>query len=258
MQIPPKNALGQRMTVNRNLSQDERVWHFRSAWNVAALNCRDEVYRPILEGYRAYIVDNARTLRRLNDRVEEEYREREVSARDALLAREDHMTKVYNFFALPSARGDFCRVMLDISNRSLASPPEDPVDFALANFPLLEVPFDRFFMAYEGYQVAAAQWDERYGQYHGPSQPGWVAVQAARERDQTLPSVEDSDPSDTLVAPTEVAGTMIDPDTGAVVPVIPVIEGVVSQPLVQPIPIEPPETAGDASGLERESAGGAL
>lgn len=229
------------MTVNRNLSEDERVWHFRSAWNVAALNCLSDPYSPIIEGYRSYITDNERTLKRINDRVEREYLRREGSQRAALLAREEHMTRVYNFFALPSARGDFCRAMLAVALDARANPPADPSAFALANFGRLEVPFDRFFAAYEGYQRASAEWDARYGALYGPSQPGWVAVQRAKASGRSVPSAEDSDPGDTLSTPTSVAGTVTDAQTGAAVPVIPVEDGFISQPVTEPLPTQKPD-----------------
>ena len=244
MQIPPLNAAGKRMTINRGLSEDERVWHFRSAWNVAALNCLGDPYGPIVEGYRNYIVDNQRILKRVNDRVEQEYRSRERSRRAALLAREEHMTRVYNFFALPSARGEFCRLILDIALEAQANPPEDPIAFALGNFDRLEVPFDRFFLAYEGYQRNSADWDARYGELYGASQPGWVAVQQARANGQPVPSAEDDDPGDTLSTPTAVAGTVTDAETGAEVPIIPVEEGFVSQPVTEPLPNDDPPGGG--------------
>lgn len=236
MAIPPQNPQGKRLTINRDLTEDETVWHFRSAWNVAALNCLGEPYGPIVEGYRSYVLDNERTLKRINDRVEQEYRRRERSRREALLAREEHQTRVYNFFALPSVRADFCRVVLDISNRLLAAPPEDPAAFALDNFDNLEVPFDRFFTAYEAYQRDSAAWDTKYGALYGPSQPGWVAVQEAKANGAPIPSVDDADPTDTLLAPTPVAGTVVDAETGAELPVIPVQEGIYSQPVVEPLP----------------------
>jgi hypothetical protein len=143
-------------------------------------------------------------------------------------------TRLYNFFALPSARADFCRVMLDIASTSLAAPPADPVTFALANFDRLEVPFDTFFTQYEAYQRASAQWDAKYGDLFGPSHPGWVAVQQARAEGIEVPSV-DSNPAATLSRPAEVAGEVKDAETGASVPVIPVEDGVISQPVSEPI-----------------------
>lgn len=242
MEIPPVNAGGERMTINRDLTDDERVWHFRSAWNVAALNCPGETYAHILEGYRSYITDHVRVLKGVNDRIEQQYRNRENSRRAALIAREEHMTRVYNFFALPSARGDFCRLMLSIAMDSRDNPSSDPIAYALANFGRLEVPFDRFFTDYEGYQRASAEWDARYGAMYGASQPGWVAVQEARAMGVQIPSAKDDAPGDTLSTPAVVAGTVRDPQTGAMVPVIPVDEGMISQPVVEPVRSDkPPE-----------------
>ncbi len=244
MQIPPLGPDGRRQTIHRGLSQDELAWHFRSAWNVAAVNCLEDSYAPIVEGYRSYIGDNAVVLKSLNDRIENEYRRREGSARAALLAREDHMTRVYNYFAIPSARGDFCQVMLQIALETQASPPADPIGFALANFPRIEAPFENFFTAYERYQRDSAAWDAKYGDLYGPSQPGWVAVQEARARGVEIPSAEISDPAQTL----SKSGFVSDPESGASIPVIPVDQGFVSQPITEPLPSDNPEDNSGGAG----------
>lgn len=234
MQIPGKDASGQRETVNRGVSDDEKVWHFRSAWNVAALNCTSAQYQPILTAYSSYISDHARSLKAVNDRVERDYRRKNGSRRAGILAREEHMTSVYNFFALPPARAGFCRAALDVSNRYIANTPSDAVEFANANFAVLEAPFDTFFTDYERYQRESAAWDAEYGERYGPSQPGWVAVQEARKNGVPVPSAE-GDPSSTLAEPTSVAGAVADQETGVDVPVVPAPENFVSQPVTQPI-----------------------
>ncbi len=234
MQVPIRNEAGVRQTINQGLSDDERVWHFRSAWNVAALNCLDPQYEPILTGYKAFIGDNERTLKRINDRIDQAYRKREGSQRAALLTREEKMTRVYNFFTLPPARSGFCRTMLNIANLALAEPPKDAAEFALVNLPVIEVPFDNFFTDYEGYQRDSAAWDVKYGNRYGASQPGWVAVQEARANGVPVPSFELSDPVLTLAVPARSAGTVTDVETGASVPVIPVDENVISQPVIEP------------------------
>ncbi|WP_299191548.1 hypothetical protein [uncultured Erythrobacter sp.] len=233
MEIPGKNLFGKRQTVNRGLSADERVWHFRSAWNVAALNCVTAQYEPVLTAYSAYISDHAGALGAVNDRIDAEYRREAGARRAGILARQSHMTSVYNFFALPPARSRFCRAALEISNRySLA--PVDPIEFAKDNFDLIEEPFELFFEEYEQYQRASAEWDEKYGEQYGASQPGWVAVQEARANGIAVPSVGDA-PASTLAAPTTPAGAVTDPATGLAVPVVPVAEGFVSQPVTQPV-----------------------
>ncbi|QUL39415.1 hypothetical protein KDC96_08775 [Erythrobacter sp. JK5] len=237
MNIPSVGADGKRLTVNRGLTEDETVWHFRSGWNVAALNCTAPQYAPITDAYRAYITDHARALKRVNDRIDAIYN-RELGARRAgIVAREGEMTQVYNFFALPPARRGFCATMLDLSNRALAAPPSDPIAFALANFPLLEAPFDTFFDEYEQYEQQSSEWDRRYGALYGPSQPGWVAVQRARSAgDPNVPTPGMGDPAATLAAPAAASTLVADPDTGNEIPVVPVNENFVSQPVVEPIP----------------------
>ena len=234
MEIPARDASGVRRTINTGLSDDESVWHFRSAWNVAALNCTAAQYQPILTAYSGYISDHARNLKRVNDRIEARYRRENGGRRAGIFAREEHMTAVYNYFALPPARAGFCRAALDISNRYLATPPSDPVAFATANFPVVQAPFEVFFNDYERYQQLSAQWDAQYGERYGQSQPGWVAVQEARRANVSVPSVG-GNPAATLAQPSYITAEMPDAETGAEVPVVPVQENFVSQPVTQPV-----------------------
>jgi hypothetical protein len=222
MALPTRGPDGRRITVNSNLTNDQLVWNLRSAWNVAALNCLAPEYEPILQGYRAFLTKNVKGLKAVNDRIEKTYTSRFRVKRDAIVARDAYTTQVYNFFAEPAARAGFCRAALDMANRALAAPPTDPLAFAQANFDGLLVPFDQFFNEYEAYERASAEWDAKWGAMFGASQPGWVAVQQARAGAVTAP-------------PTGVVQTVIDPVTGLPVPVIPVKEGVTSQPVVQPI-----------------------
>ena len=235
MEIPGKNFLGRRQTINRGISTDEQVWHFRSAMNVAALNCTAPQYEPILAAYSAYIADHADELRAISERIDKEYRKDADTRREGIIAREEQMTSVYNFFALPPARTRFCRAALDIANRALAAPVEDPVEFAKDNFALLEEPFEQFFEEYEAYQDASSQWDAKWGERFGETQPGWVAAQEARARRDSIPAVGIGDPSTTLAEPGAPVQTVTDPDTGAQVPIIPLPDNVVSQPVVEPV-----------------------
>ena len=228
MKIPPRGADGQRITVNSNLSDDRLVWHLRSAWNVAALNCLAPEYEPILTGYRAFLNNNVRGLKAVNDRIEKTYNDRHRVRRNAIIARDAESTQVYNFFANPAARSGFCLAALDVANRYLAAPKTLPLAFAQANFPVMMAPHEEFFNQYEAYQRASAEWDAKYGEKYGASQPGWVAVQQARANGEDVPTF-------TAFAASAVSQTVIDPETGAAVPVVPVQQGFVSQPVVEPI-----------------------
>ena len=228
MKIPPRGPDGRRITINSNLSDDRLVWHLRSAWNVAALNCLAPEFDPILQGYRAFLANNVRTLKAVNDRIEKTYNDRYRVRRDAVVARDAESTQVYNFFANPAARSGFCLAALDVAKRYLAAPKTLPLAFAQANFPVMLAPHEEFFNQYEAYQRASAEWDAKYGERYGPSQPGWVAVQQARANGEEVPTY-------TSFAAAAASQTVIDPDTGAAVPVIPVQEGFVSQPVVEPV-----------------------
>jgi hypothetical protein len=174
-------------------------------------------------------------LKRVNDRLERVYRSQADTRREAMVARDHQTTMVYNFFALPPARSAFCSAALELSNRALANPPQDALAFARENFGQLTEPFDVFFDEYETYQQLSAQWDAKYGERYGPSQPGWVAVQKARAGGTYVPRAGESDPSTTVANP---GGTtsVTDPETGEKVPVVPVDERAVSQPVTQPLP----------------------
>jgi hypothetical protein len=220
MDIPARGPDGKRVTVNTGISDDQLVWHLRSAWNVAALNCLAPEYEPILEAYRGFLTKNARSLKATNDRIEAEYAKKHKTKRAAYVARDGTVTQVYNFFALPAARSGFCRAALDMSNR--------------ANLDGLLVPFETFFDDYEAYQRASAEWDAKWGAQYGASQPGWVVVQQARASGAPVPGIGD------LTGQGVEMTTVIDPVTGAAVPVVPVNENVTSQPVVQPIKAQTP------------------
>jgi hypothetical protein len=232
MKIPPLGPDGKRITVNSNLNDDRLVWHLRSAWNVAALNCLAPEYEPILQGYRTFLTNNVRTLKGVNDRIEKTYLDRFRARRDAVVARDGESTQVYNFFANPAARSGFCLAALDVANRYIAADKTQPLPFAKENFQILLVPLESFFNEYETYQRAAAEWDEKYGERYGASQPGWIATQQARANGEEVPTYT------SFAAATQ---TVIDPETGMAVPVVPVQDGFVSQPVIEPLAIPQPQ-----------------
>lgn len=240
MNVPQIGLDGKRITVLSNPSADERVWYFRSAWNVAALNCTGPTYQPILDGYGAYLKANARALKQVNSRIDASYRKDYAVQRDAIKAREKTMTTVYNYFALPPARAAFCQAALDVAAQAQATPKYDPAAFAAANLPSFEAPFETFFTAYEQYQRDSAAWDAQYGSRYGASQPGYLAVQAAK-RAVAVPQAGVSDPATTTAAPVVPSGAVTDQTTGAQIPVIPVTPGQTSVPVVQPVPKDAPK-----------------
>jgi len=233
MLLPPLGPDGLRVTVNSNLDEDSTLWHFRSAWNVAALNCLDPANEaPILNGYGDFLKKYARMLTRTNTAIDQRFRKEHGSRNEAVKAREAYMTQVYNYFALPPARGEFCNVARQIANEFAQAQPEDAKAFAASNLPRIEAVFQNFFRAYEQYRVASAAWDARYGARYGSSQPGYVAVHGANGPTLAATLVN-------LNAPVPV-GDVSDPATGARIPLIAVPDET-GTPIVQPVPEEPAE-----------------
>jgi hypothetical protein len=237
MNVPGRGPDGQRLTVLKNLDDDERLWYFRSAWNVAALNCTGPGEEPILEGYRSFLTNNAKTLRAVNQRIDKAYQKEHRG--QAIAARERLMTVVYNYFALPPARAEFCQAALQVAAAQSAMAKPDAAALAAANFATFEKPFENFFTAYEQYQRDSAAWDARYGSRYGASQPGYVAVQQARAMGG--PQVGISDPAATTMQPVAQAGAVTDPETGATIPVLPVPQEGQAVPVVQPVPQSTPK-----------------
>lgn len=242
MDVPQLGPDGRRMTVLSKMSDDERIWYFRSAMNVAALNCIGPAYQPILDSYGDFIKNHGRALQQVNRRIDASYRKDYPIPRDAIKAREKTMTTVYNYFTLPPVRAGFCQAALAVANDALANPKYDPATFAATHYRSLEVPFETFFAAYEQYQRDAAAWDAQYGPRYGASQPGYLAVQAAARRPATVPQAGISDPTQTTAAKVVETGVVIDQTTGAEIPVIPVTPGQTSVPVVQPVAKDPPKT----------------
>lgn len=158
--IPGIGADGTRLTVNHGLSSLESVWNYRSGMNVAALNCMDARYQPILENYRSLLTKHGKRLTKVNADLDKQYRTEH--GRNATRAREAYMTSVYNYFALPPARSYFCDAALKISMEELQSPPADIDAHAVAALPRLEAAFGTFYHDLEQYRIAAAQWDAKY------------------------------------------------------------------------------------------------
>jgi hypothetical protein len=159
--IPPVGVDGKRQTVNANLTTAQTTWNLRSGLNVAALNCLDPQHALILEAYKVLLEKHDKQLTATNRALDAEFRATYGSnSRDV---RDQYMTRVYNYFALPPVMDAFCDAALRISQNYLQAPPEDIDVYAANTLPLLEAEFVRFFDAFDNYRLAAAEWDARYG-----------------------------------------------------------------------------------------------
>lgn len=161
--IPAKGPDGVRRTINVGLGPLEKVWNFRSAWNVAALNCLEPEYQPILAAYKQFLDLHEDRLSAINKQLDRDYRAKLGS--EATRTREIYMTQVYNYFALPPAHDYMCDAALEISQQALLAPPTDPDAFAQAALPRLEAAFERFYVDMEQYWANVTEWDSKYIRY---------------------------------------------------------------------------------------------
>lgn len=205
--IPPKDAFGERNTVNRNISTSQIVWNFRSALNVAALNCLASDHSLLVDNYGAMLKRHARALSAANRGVEQHFRD-EYGAR-YVVPREVYMTKVYNYFAFPPTMPELC----DVANRlSFGATTVDPAQFeifATQGLAELDEVLISFYDAFEEWRIAVAAWEDTYGEpMSGPIMASsFISETAIQTGNGIAPVNPDAAPSvPTPDAPTTVTG----------------------------------------------------
>lgn len=154
--IPGRDAEGNYATPNRRLSRDETSWHVRAALNVAALGCRDAAELETVAAYNRLLRQQRATLAAADAGVKSLYRARHGA--DWESEHDRQMTRVYNFFAQPTAHDGFCMVARDVLARTDTVLPGQFADFAAEVLPQLEAPFTDFYREYDAYRIAYAEW----------------------------------------------------------------------------------------------------
>jgi hypothetical protein len=161
MQIPPLGVDGVRVTPNRGLSRDEQIWHFRSALNVAALNCQGPVWGQIAIEYNKFIVRHKLILSKTSKAVDREYVAR-FRGQNGLRVRDTKMTDLYNYFALPPVRAEYCDMSLRKVVEGNAVPTEALPEYAIGGISDIDGVFIRFYDAYVQYERDLADWNMKY------------------------------------------------------------------------------------------------
>lgn len=172
MNLPALRADGLRDTPMRDIDDNEKLWYFRAAFNVAALNCQNPQHFRIADDYNAFLKTHKRELDRVNKVVEDKYRKRYGSGYARI--RDSENTQVYNFFAFPPTKNDFCDAALVLGQEASLLPSKDLIAFSTRALPTLEGVFDRFYASYESYQTDLQKWIALYGS------PEMRAAQAAQ------------------------------------------------------------------------------
>lgn len=162
MAIPPIGLDGVRVTPNRGLSRDEQIWHFRSALNVAALNCQGPVWGQIATEYNKFIVTHKVLLSKTSKAVDREYVKR-YPGQNGLRVRDTKMTDLYNYFALPPVRAEYCDTALRKVTEGNLVPTTAMPEYAVGGLADIDGVFIRFYDAYVQYERNLADWNMKYG-----------------------------------------------------------------------------------------------
>jgi hypothetical protein len=161
MTIPPLGLDGVRVTPNRGLSRDEQIWHFRSALNVAALNCQGPVWGQIATEYNKFIVTHKVLLSKTSKNVDREFVAR-YKGQNGLRVRDTRMTDLYNYFALPPVRSEYCDMSLRKVTEANTVPKEALAEYAIGGLTDIDGVFVRFYDAYVKYERDLADWNMKY------------------------------------------------------------------------------------------------
>ncbi|MDH4399375.1 hypothetical protein [Sphingorhabdus sp.] len=161
MTIPPIGLDGVRVTPNRGLSRDEQIWHFRSALNVAALNCQGPVWGQIANEYNKFIVIHKVLLSKTSKAVDREYVKR-YPKQNGLRIRDTKLTDLYNYFALPPVRAQYCDMSLRKLTEANQVPKEALAEYAIGGLIDIDTLFVNFYDAYVKYQGDLADWNMKY------------------------------------------------------------------------------------------------
>ncbi len=161
MTIPPVGLDGVRATPNRGLSRDEQIWHFRSALNVAALNCQGPIWGQIATEYNKFIVIHKAILSKTSKAVDREYVAR-YPGKNGLRARDTRMTDLYNYFALPPVRAQYCDMALRKVTEANTVPKGALPEYAIGGLADIDGVFVNFYDAYVKYERDLADWNMKY------------------------------------------------------------------------------------------------
>lgn len=167
--LPARDLNGVWATPNQGLSRDEALWHFRSAINVAALSCRGFSWDLITPHYNKMLVQHKSRLATANKTVDAEYKKR-FPGQNALRVRDTRSTALYNYFALPAVRTQFCDTALTKVTEAITVPSAALTEYgggSLADFDKL---FQDFYSQYAEYQLQYSEylvkldaWNAQYG-----------------------------------------------------------------------------------------------
>jgi hypothetical protein len=158
--VPAVTPTGLHQSINTGIGPLQTVWNFRSAYNVAALDCQSAEHGEVLTGYKHFLKVHKVALLKANRGVDADFRKRHGAA--YIRPREAYMTQVYNYYAFPPTLHNFCDAALLMARESMALKPAELNAFAGRYLPQFDMIFENFYRSYDQYRADAAAWDARY------------------------------------------------------------------------------------------------
>jgi hypothetical protein len=167
MRVPVLGLDGIRVTPNRGLSREETLWNYRSAINVAAVNCRGPIWDQIAANYNKILIVHKARLAQSTKALDSEYKGR-FPGQNALRVRDTRSTELYNYFALPPVKQEFCDTSLRKTQETLLLPSGALPEYSVGALVDIDGIFIRFFNAYAQYEADLAAWNQRYAPMPAP------------------------------------------------------------------------------------------
>ncbi|MBB4858479.1 hypothetical protein HNO88_001802 [Novosphingobium chloroacetimidivorans] len=161
MRIPEVADDGTRKTVNTSVSTAQAVWNLRSAYNVAALNCVEPEYAPVLAGYKDFLKIHDKSLDKADADLKKNFNG--AFGKSGTRERETYQTQVYNFFSVPPVKSTFCNAAMALATEMASVPAGQLEGYAPQGLAKIEAPFMAFFDAYDQYRADLAAWQAKYG-----------------------------------------------------------------------------------------------
>jgi hypothetical protein len=160
--VPTVDALGRRLTPNVDLTPDQALWQLRIGLNVAALSCRGPNETVLVGHYSTFLRANQRTIAAAERAVIAGLGR--TSGTNGIALRDALSTRLYNYFAQPPVKTEFCVRATEIMAAAAVEPGPTIRDFAVREIARLDQPFVDFYAAYDRYRADLAVWRAQHPQ----------------------------------------------------------------------------------------------
>ena len=183
--IPPADPeTGERKTPNSDIDSDETIWHFRSVFNVAALNCVQPRWDGMTGYYNSFLRNSSKPLDRVNRSLDARFKAA-FPAVNGLRVRDTHTTEIYNYFSLPPTMDLLCDLLYSKAPQATLLTDDQLYPYSKQVLAELDAIFIKFYEDYEDYLRRLAEWEALYGRrgivivggdpLYGPTKPEAVS-----------------------------------------------------------------------------------